>query len=34
MRLKTSLDFFLGLSVFELSEIIEEVVEVGKKERI
>nr|DAS43934.1 MAG TPA: hypothetical protein [Caudoviricetes sp.] len=30
MRLQTGLDYFLGLSVFDLSELIEDMAEVIK----
>lgn len=34
LRFKTGLDFFYGLSFGEIVDIMEEVVELGKKQRV
>ncbi len=34
VRLKTGLDFFYGLSFGEIVDVMEEVVELGKKQRV
>ncbi len=34
VRFRTGLDFFYGLSFSEIVDIMEEVVELGKKQRI
>lgn len=34
MQLKTGVDFFLHLSIFDLKNIIEEVVALGKQQRV
>nr|DAT75269.1 MAG TPA: hypothetical protein [Caudoviricetes sp.] len=34
MELKTGYDFWLNLSIFDINEVVEEVLDLGKQKRI